>query len=236
MVPSNGGQRGTRQITSAAAMSCNRRAPERGYRRAYSGTITVAARGSARTPPRLRKRRDVVASVARPSLRHGPRRRRSPLRRKGFKAHRLEAGSRNGARAAGGSRPVGLQPGEPSVRVSSSRGGRQLRLGLGENCPNSRCSSSSAFVGAMNFGLGSGAFCPRSPSRSSIWPRTALLSFIVVFSVAKALTNMALDGRQIVLAGNCVLVGGWLVALPVALPAHGHRPGTECWSRTCSSV
>ena len=60
------------------------------------------------------------------------------------------------------------------------------------------------------------ASCPCSPSASFNSPRArAVLSFIVVFGIAKALTNYAAGRVSDRFGRKRVLVAGWLVATPV---------------------
>ena len=118
------------------------------------------------------------------------------------------------ARLAGRGRWA-LQPGEPSVRVSSSAAVGELRLGLRENLPQfALLVVVNAFVGAM-VGLERSILPAIAEQEFHLAARTALLSFIVVFGVAKALTNYGAGRASDRLGRKHVLVGGWLVALPV---------------------
>ena len=70
------------------------------------------------------------------------------------------------------------------------------------------------FVGAM-VGLERSILPAIAEQEFHLAARTALLSFIVVFGVAKALTNYGAGRASDRLGRKHVLVGGWLVALPV---------------------
>src|SRR5687768_16729860 len=93
----------------------------------------------------------------------------------------------------------------------------RVRLGLRENAPQlALLVVLNAFVGAMvglerstlplvgseDFGLGSSA---------------AVLSFIVAFGAAKALTNLAAGSLATRVGRQRLLILGWLLALPVPL-------------------
>ena len=90
-----------------------------------------------------------------------------------------------------------------------------VRLGLRENLPQfSLLVVVNAFVGAM-VGLERSILPAIGEEEFRLAARTALLSFIVVFGVAKAMTNY-LAGRLSDRVGRkSVLVAGWLVAAPV---------------------
>ena len=63
---------------------------------------------------------------------------------------------------------------------------------------------------------GAQRFCPRSPSPNfTSSPRSAILSFIVVFGLTKAVTNYAAGRLSDRLGRKRMLVAGWLVAVPV---------------------
>jgi MFS family permease len=90
-----------------------------------------------------------------------------------------------------------------------------VRLGLRENLAQfSLLVIVNAFVGAM-VGLERSILPAMAEQEFQLAARTAVLSFIVVFGIAKALTNYG-AGR---LSEHCgrkhVLVAGWLVAVPV---------------------
>ncbi len=90
-----------------------------------------------------------------------------------------------------------------------------LRLGLRENLGQfSLLVLVNAFVGAM-VGMERTILAPIAEHDFHLAAKTAVLSFIVVFGVTKALTNY-LAGRLADRFGRKhVLVGGWLVAVPV---------------------
>src|SRR5215468_12051170 len=90
-----------------------------------------------------------------------------------------------------------------------------VRLGLRENLGQfSLLVVVNAFVGAM-VGLERTILPAIGEQNFQLAAKTAVLSFIVVFGVTKALTNY-LAGRLADRVGRKqVLVGGWLVATPV---------------------
>ncbi|GAB3353728.1 MFS transporter [Lysobacter tyrosinilyticus] len=91
----------------------------------------------------------------------------------------------------------------------------ETRLGLRENAGQfSLLVLVNAFVGAM-VGLERSVLSPLAEQEFHLVAKTAVLSFIVVFGVTKALTNY-LAGRWSDRFGRKrVLVAGWLVATPV---------------------
>src|ERR1019366_2039862 len=92
-----------------------------------------------------------------------------------------------------------------------------LRLGLRENLAQfSLLVLVNAFVGAM-VGMERSILPAIAEQQFHLVARTAILSFIVVFGITKALTNY-LAGRMSDRFGRKqVLVAGWLVAIPVPL-------------------
>ena len=74
-----------------------------------------------------------------------------------------------------------------------------------------------AFVGAM-VGLERSILPAIAEQEFQLAARTAVLSFIVVFGVAKALTNYGAGRLSDHVGRKHVLVAGWLVAVPGALP------------------
>lgn len=92
---------------------------------------------------------------------------------------------------------------------------QDVRLGLRENLGQfSLLVLVNAFVGAM-VGLERTLLSPLGEQVFHLAARTAVLSFIVVFGIAKALTNY-LAGRWSDRHGRWpVLVAGWVVAVPV---------------------
>lgn len=91
----------------------------------------------------------------------------------------------------------------------------EVRLGLRENLPQfTLLVVVNAFVGAM-VGLERSILPAIAEQEFQLAARTAVLSFIVVFGVTKAVTNY-LAGRWSDRVGRkIVLVAGWLVAAPV---------------------
>jgi MFS family permease len=90
-----------------------------------------------------------------------------------------------------------------------------LRLGLRENLPQFLLLVVvNAFVGAM-VGLERSIIPAMAEQEFHLAARTALLSFIVVFGVAKALTNYGAGRLSERHGRKHVLVAGWLVAVPV---------------------
>ena len=71
-----------------------------------------------------------------------------------------------------------------------------------------------AFVGAM-VGMERSILAPIAEQHFHLAARTAVLSFIVVFGVTKALTNYLAGRLSDRFGRKLVLVGGWLVAAPV---------------------
>ena len=92
---------------------------------------------------------------------------------------------------------------------------RAVRLGLRENLGQfSLLVVVNAFVGAM-VGLERSILPAIAEQEFQLAARTAVLSFIVVFGVAKALTNYGAGRLSDRLGRKHVLVAGWLVAVPV---------------------
>ena len=90
-----------------------------------------------------------------------------------------------------------------------------VRLGLRENLPQfALLVLVNAFVGAM-VGLERSILPAMAEQEFHIVGRTAVLSFIVVFGLAKALTNYVAGRLSDRWGRKHVLVAGWLVAAPV---------------------
>jgi MFS family permease len=88
-------------------------------------------------------------------------------------------------------------------------------LGLRENLPQfSLLVVVNAFVGAM-VGLERTILPPIAEQEFHLAAKTAVLSFIVVFGATKALTNYLAGRLSDRFGRKQVLVGGWLVAVPV---------------------
>jgi MFS family permease len=93
----------------------------------------------------------------------------------------------------------------------------QVRLGLRENVAQfSLLVIVNAFVGAM-VGMERTILPPIAEKDFHLAAKTAVLSFIVVFGVTKALTNYLAGRLSDRFGRKHVLVGGWLVAAPVPL-------------------
>jgi MFS family permease len=92
---------------------------------------------------------------------------------------------------------------------------REIRVGLRENLPQfSLLVLVNAFVGAM-VGMERTLLSPIAEQVFHLSARTAVLSFIVVFGVTKALTNYLAGRLGDRFGRKPVLVAGWLVAAPV---------------------
>jgi MFS family permease len=90
-----------------------------------------------------------------------------------------------------------------------------IRLGLRENVAQfTLLVIVNAFVGAM-VGLERSILPAIAEQEFHLVARTAVLSFIVVFGVAKALTNYGAGRLSDRWGRKHVLVAGWLVAVPV---------------------
>lgn len=90
-----------------------------------------------------------------------------------------------------------------------------IRLGLRENLPQfALLVLVNAFVGAM-VGLERSILPAIAEQEFQLAARTAILSFIVVFGVTKALTNYFAGRLSDRFGRKHVLVAGWLVAAPV---------------------
>ncbi|CAN5181148.1 MFS transporter [soil metagenome] len=95
------------------------------------------------------------------------------------------------------------------------RAGGTARLGLRENLPQfTLLVIVNAFVGAM-IGMERSILPAIAEEEFQLVARTAVLSFIVVFGVAKAVTNYAAGHLSDRVGRKHVLVAGWLIATPV---------------------
>jgi len=91
----------------------------------------------------------------------------------------------------------------------------QVRLGLRENLPQfALLVVVNAFVGAM-IGLERAILPAVAEQAFHLAARTAILSFIVVFGVTKAMVNYAAGRWSDRIGRKRVLVTGWLTAIPV---------------------
>jgi MFS family permease len=101
------------------------------------------------------------------------------------------------------------------MTASSSPPADRIRLGLRENAAQfTLLVVVNAFVGAM-VGLERSILPAIAEQEFHLAARTAVLSFIVVFGAAKALTNYGAGRLSDRWGRKHVLVGGWLVAVPV---------------------
>ena len=90
-----------------------------------------------------------------------------------------------------------------------------VRLGLRENAAQfALLALINAFVGAM-VGMERSILSPIAEQEFHLVARTAVLSFIIVFGVSKALTNYVAGRFADRIGRKDVLVAGWLVAVPV---------------------
>jgi MFS family permease len=95
------------------------------------------------------------------------------------------------------------------------RPGRPIRLGLSENLAQfGWLVLVNAFVGAM-VGLERAILPAIAETEFHLAARSAVVSFIVVFGIAKGLTNYAAGHLSDRVGRKRVLVAGWLVAAPV---------------------
>jgi len=100
-----------------------------------------------------------------------------------------------------------------AVRRSANVNG--IRLGLRENLGQfSLLVVVNAFVGAM-IGLERSILSPLAELEFHLVAKTAVLSFIVVFGITKALTNYLAGRFSDRFGRKHVLVAGWLIAVPV---------------------
>ena len=120
----------------------------------------------------------------------------------------------SGARAAGRDRR--RQPQRPAARRSQVTEPR-VRLGLRENAAQfSLLVLVNAFVGAM-VGLERSTLPLIGRQSFHLASSVAVLSFIVAFGVAKALTNLAAGALAQRAGRRRLLIAGWAAALPVPL-------------------
>src|SRR5919198_6484666 len=92
-----------------------------------------------------------------------------------------------------------------------------VRLGLRENLPQfSLLVTINAFVGAM-VGLERTTLPLIGEADFGLASKAAVLSFIVAFGLAKALTNLGAGALAQRLGRRRLLIAGWAVALPVPL-------------------
>ena len=98
---------------------------------------------------------------------------------------------------------------------TSGDGGLSIQLGLGPNLAQfSLLVVINAFVGAM-VGLERTILPAIAEQEFHLAARTAVLSFIIVFGVVKAMTNYFAGRLSDSIGRKAFLVGGWVIALPV---------------------
>jgi MFS family permease len=99
--------------------------------------------------------------------------------------------------------------------VTSARGRREIALGVRANLAQfSLLVLVNAFVGAM-VGMERSILPALAEQEFGLAARTAILAFIAVFGVSKALTNYFAGRFSDTYGRKTVLVAGWLVAAPV---------------------
>lgn len=97
-----------------------------------------------------------------------------------------------------------------------------------------------AFVGAM-IGLERSTLPLIGTEDFDLASKAAVLSFIVAFGAAKALTNLGAGALAHRLGRRRLLIAGWAIALPVHCWWASHRRGagssrrTSCWASTRAS-
>src|SRR5512134_2591498 len=92
---------------------------------------------------------------------------------------------------------------------------KHVRLGLRENLAQfALLVAVNAFVGAM-VGLERSILPAIAEQEFHLAARTAVLSFIAVFGLTKALTNYIAGRGADRLGRRQLLIGGWLIAFPV---------------------
>jgi MFS family permease len=105
----------------------------------------------------------------------------------------------------------------PTLGAPGRREGRELRLGLRENAPQfALLVAITAFVGAM-VGLERSTLPLVGREDFGLSSSVAVLSFIVAFGLAKALTNLAAGALAERVGRRRLLILGWVLALPVPL-------------------
>src|SRR4051812_21372103 len=98
---------------------------------------------------------------------------------------------------------------------NSKRPEQEVRLGLRENAAQFiLLVIINAFVGAM-VGMERSILPSIAEHEFQLASRSAMLSFIVVFGISKALTNYAAGQFSDRFGRRQVLIGGWLAAVPV---------------------
>src|SRR5439155_1744925 len=111
----------------------------------------------------------------------------------------------------------GGQPRRPPARRAAVSSGAEVRLGLRENLAQfSLLVAINAFVGAM-VGLERSTLPLIGRESFGLTSSAAVLSFIVAFGLAKALTNLAAGATAERIGRRRLLIAGWAFALPVPL-------------------
>ena len=114
-------------------------------------------------------------------------------------------------------RPRSSPPTAPGGRSSSPVSQRRVELGLRENLAQfSLLVAINAFVGAM-VGLERSTLPLIGREDFGLTSKAAVLSFIVAFGLAKALTNLAAGSLRLRAGRRRLLIAGWAIALPVPL-------------------
>jgi MFS family permease len=105
----------------------------------------------------------------------------------------------------------------PDATVNKVSAGSEIRLGLRANWPQfTLLVVVNAFVGAM-VGMERSILPAIAERDFQLAARSAILSFIVVFGVTKALTNYLAGRLSDTYGRKTILVAGWFVASPVPL-------------------
>lgn len=103
----------------------------------------------------------------------------------------------------------------PESSVAARQPSGVIKLGLRENLPQfSLLVLVNAFVGAM-VGMERAILPPIAEHEFGVIAHTAILAFIVVFGVSKAITNYFAGRLSDAYGRKLLLVAGWLIAVPV---------------------
>src|SRR5262249_7259804 len=119
--------------------------------------------------------------------------------------------------ARGSGRGGGEGRGQPAGRWRNTRMSAPVRLGLRENAAQfSLLVALNALVGGM-VGLERSVLPLVGAHEFGLHSKTAILTFVLAFGAAKAITNLAAGGLAEHVGRKRLLVLGWLVALPIPL-------------------